>query len=492
LPTFVLVGFGTSIAALLGVIAHFSLSRKGVGFLFRSPLHSLHGILRPSGRDKGIESGTVESEASLGDKMVSEESVETMFDAVNDTMASETNHSTGGERKLGRIIIPAAVDSIQQEAIVMLKKLEIIEDDIKADELCTRREYARWLVRANSQLERNPKHRIAPSVVLAGSTITAFDDVNVEDPDFGSIQSLAEAGIVRSKLLNEYFGLDDLRGQEDANFFPERFLSRQDLIKWKAKLEYESYDVLPGINEEIFRNNVGFMDMREISSEASEELFVDMLAGNKSILRKVFGQAKRFQPNKPSTKAQAAVALTSGRMKEAIHAELSRLEAENSLRKTVMDEIHTELLARGDIQSYWDKKMEEEKGRGLEVEGAYNAAVHDLEEEKIVQESTLSEFLKKKAAIDCQKQLLSSLEEEVNEMSERFAYERAKHLDEQHNLQGILSDLQVKHEGMLDVKSILEAEKEALRILRSWIEDEARKSQARAKVLEEVGRRWKW
>lgn len=27
---------------------------------------------------------------------------------------------------------------------------------------------------------------------------------------------------------------------------------------------------------------------------------------------------------------------------------------------------------------------------------------------------------------------------------------------------------------------------------RSWVEDEARKSQARAKVLEEVGRRWKW
>lgn len=27
---------------------------------------------------------------------------------------------------------------------------------------------------------------------------------------------------------------------------------------------------------------------------------------------------------------------------------------------------------------------------------------------------------------------------------------------------------------------------------RSWVEDEARKSQARAKVLEEVGRRWRW
>lgn len=32
--------------------------------------------------------------------------------------------------------------------------VQIIEDDFKADELCTRREYARWLVLANSLLER--------------------------------------------------------------------------------------------------------------------------------------------------------------------------------------------------------------------------------------------------------------------------------------------------------------------------------------------------
>lgn len=35
---------------------------------------------------------------------------------------------------------------------------------------------------------RNPKHRIVPSVALLGSTIAAFDDVSVEDPDFISIQ----------------------------------------------------------------------------------------------------------------------------------------------------------------------------------------------------------------------------------------------------------------------------------------------------------------
>jgi hypothetical protein len=46
------------------------------------------------------------------------------------------------------------VDAAQQEAIAVLKKLKIYEDDIVADELCTKREYARWLVRSNSLLER--------------------------------------------------------------------------------------------------------------------------------------------------------------------------------------------------------------------------------------------------------------------------------------------------------------------------------------------------
>lgn len=234
------------------------------------------------------------------------------------------------------------------------------------------------------------------------------------------------------------------------------------------------------------------MDAREISSDALVVLFMDLLAGDKSIIRTVFGQGKRFQPNKPSTKAQAAVALTRGRMAVAIQSELSRLEAEYSSRQMAMDEVRSELLERGDIQKYWDEKLKEEKSHGVEVERDYISAVQDFQQEKIVQEHTLAEHLKEKAAIDCQKQLLSSLKEEVNEMSEKLECERAKYVNEQQSIQYMSADLQVQYDELLDAKSILEAEIEALRILRSWIEDEARKSQARAKVLEEAGRRWKW
>ena len=178
------------------------------------------------------------------------------------------------------------------------------------------------------------------------------------------------------------------------------------------------------------------------------------------------GQSKRFQPNKPSTKAQGAVALTSGRMTEAVHSELLRLEAEKLSRQAEAEEIGYELLNRGDMQRFWDEKMKDEKNRGFEVEKDYLAAALDLEEERIVQVNCLSENLKKKAAMECQRQLLLSLKSEVSEMSEQLACKRISYMAEQHNLQDMLNELQNKQEGVLDAKSILEAEKEALRILR--------------------------
>ncbi|KAI9168929.1 hypothetical protein LWI28_004084 [Acer negundo] len=462
---------GSSLAFLLAAISYVSLSRKGFKFQFSSPLNALHDILNRNERT------IVEFDEMDGDTIASPESVS---NDTSDTFAS------GTVDKLERVIVSVAIDSTQQDALSVLKKLKILEDDVMADELCTRREYARWLVRTNSLLESNPKHRIVPSVSLSGTVIAAFDDVDSEDPDFESIQALAEAGVVPSKLSGKNSGSDGSKGQGGVYFLPERFISRQDLINWKAQVEYE---LKPDNLEQISRTKVDYMDVKEISSDASPELFMDILAGDKSIVRRVFGQSKRFQPNKPSTKAQAAVALTSGRMTEAICIELLRLDAERSSKQAEMEEIRSELLDRGDIKRSWDEKLNEERTRGSEVEKLYASACDDLEQELIVQEKNCAVHLKEKAAMDCQRQLLLNLKEEVDEMSERLESERAMYVTEKRTLQDTLSELQTRQEGLLDAKSILEAEKEAFRILRSWVEDEARKSQARAKVLEEVSRR---
>lgn len=476
--TFVLVVVGASILVLLLIFSQFSVSRKG--FRFRG--NALRGVIVSSETDETI-GDSIAVDASSVD-VVPQASSESASDVIDEVVPSVTNHEKREEKYVGRITVPVAVDSIQEESLSMLKKLKIIEDFVKADELCTRREYARWLARANLLLERKYKHKIVPSIAISGSTISAFDDVSVEDPDFLYIQSLAEAGIVLSKL-----SLDDSSWQKGAKFSPERFISRQDLISWKAKLDYE---VMPGLSEEISRNNLAFLDVREINPDAIVVLFKDLLAGDKSMIRTVFGQGKRFQPNKPCTTAQAAVALTSGRMEGAIHSELSRLEAECSLRQMAMVEIRSELQERGGIQKYWDEKFEEEKRRGVMVERSYVVAVQDFDQEKSVEENILAEYMKEKAAMDCQKQLLSSLKDEIDDMYERLEIERIKYIDEQQSVQKMRGDLQAKYDELLDKKSILEAEIEAVRILRSWIEDEARKSQVRAKVLEEAAKRWRW
>ncbi|KAF8033132.1 hypothetical protein BT93_D1892 [Corymbia citriodora subsp. variegata] len=477
LPTYVIGAVGTSFFVLVAVIAQYSLSRYGHSFRFFDQLHSWRSVLNQS-ETETISSEELNSGLSDGN-ILSQDSPEGLSDSASNNVVSD---SLASRDKQERVIVPVAVDSTQQEAVMVLERLQIMEEDTRANELCTRREYARWLVRLSSSLERNPKRRIVPSLSLA-----AFDDVSVEDPDFGAIQALAEAGIIPSKLSGEKSG-SFFSDRHSMLFFPDRFISRQDLINWRVQLEY---DFVPGLEEEISKKKVGFMDMREISP-ISAEFFMDLLAGDRSIMRKVFGQSKRFQPNKPSTKAQAAVALASGRMTSAIQTELARLETENFSRLVEMEEIRFELIERGDIKRLWDERLKEEEARGVEVEKIYLVAIADLEQEKIIQEKSFQEHTKEKAALDCQKELTCNLREEVDEMSDRLASERAIYVREQFEMQDTIRDLETNHERMLDTKSILGAEIEALRILRSWVEDEARKTQARAKVLEELGRRWRW
>lgn len=476
LPKVLVLSIGTLAAVLLAAVFHFSSAGKGFKFPYGNPSHLLHNIFGPSASEVA-EDGVAESDESR------EESVDSDIDKVD--LSDPANEPAAKQEFTKPRIVPIAVDSAQGEAFSLLKKLKIIENDVKAGELCSRREYARWLVRASSLLERNAKHKIVPTVALSGSTITAFDDVPLCDPDFESIQALAEAGIVVSKLSENY----SFEDQGGINFDPGRFISRGDLIDWRGLLEY---DFASAGNMEMSKMKSDILDTKEINLETSPGLFMDLLAGERSLHRKVFGQVRRLQPNKPATKAQAAVILISGRMDEAIRTELLRIEAEESSRQAAKEEIKRELLDQGEILRLWDEKMEKEKIRGIEAKRLLLEARDELEKGKSHHQKEYDECLKKKAALDCQRQLLSRLQLEVNEMTERLGSEREELIAEEETLRVVSSELKGKKEGILDAKSWLEAEIEALRILRSWIEDESRKNGARANVLKEVGRRWRW
>nr|CAB3470461.1 unnamed protein product [Digitaria exilis] len=178
------------------------------------------------------------------------------------------------------------------------------------------------------------------------------------------------------------------------------------------------------------------------------------------------GNTRRLQPHKHVTNAQAAAALTSGRMEEAIRDELNRLEAENQAHLSAMAEIMEELISRGDIQQQWEEKMKTEQQRVFEVDKDLQHVLHELANERTDRENELEDLLKEKAALDRRNQELINLRSEVDGMYDRLAAENAEVMADQQNLENLSSDMTSKHQAVSEAKSYLEAEKEALTMLR--------------------------
>ncbi|RWW64410.1 hypothetical protein BHE74_00028351 [Ensete ventricosum] len=172
------------------------------------------------------------------------------------------------------------------------------------------------------------------------------------------------------------------------------------------------------------------------------------------------------KPKENNSAAQAAVVLTSGRTADAIQRELSRLEAENISRLHEEEEIRCEFVQRGDIQRFWEETLAKEQDRHLEVEKGLDVIFLDLEDEKASLDGWLAEYAKEKAALDCQQHLVQFLKVEVEGMNDKLASERANFISEQQSLERFSADLCGKKDGIVEAKSILEAEIEATRILR--------------------------
>lgn len=169
---------------------------------------------------------------------------------------------------------------------------------------------------------------------------------------------------------------------------------------------------------------------------------------------------------KPVTKAQAAVALTSGRTSESLKTEISRIESEMLSHSIESQEIKSDLLHNGDIPLFWEQKINQEKDHGLGLQHEYLMVLRKLNDEKIAYEKEKDDHIKERAALDCQWQLLTSLKDEVVRMSERIENEKYAVEEEARNVEELCVDLREVQNALFEAKSILEAEKEALKILR--------------------------
>ncbi|XWS48452.1 hypothetical protein CRYUN_Cryun13aG0078200 [Craigia yunnanensis] len=384
----------------------------------------------------------------------------------------------------GKVLVPAVVDQVQGQALAALQVLKVIESDAQPSDLCTRREYARWLVCASSVLSRNTVSKVYPAMYIENVTELAFDDITPEDPDFSSIQGLAEAGLISSKLSNQDLLNDDLG---PFYFSPESPLSRQDLVSWKLALEKRQ---LPEADRKILYQISGFIDIDKINPDAWPALVADLSAGEQGIIALALGCTRLFQPNKPVTKAQAAVALATGEASDLVSEELARIEAESMAENAVS--AHNALVAQveKDVNASFEKEVLKERAKIDAVEKMAEEAKHELERLRAEREEENIALMKDRAAIDSEMEVLSRLRHEVEEQLGSLMSNKVEISYEKERISKLQKETEDESQEIVRLQHELEMERKALSMARAWAEDEAKRAREQAKALEEARDRW--
>ncbi|XP_022736010.1 uncharacterized protein LOC111289322 isoform X3 [Durio zibethinus] len=384
----------------------------------------------------------------------------------------------------GKVLVPAVVDQVQGQALAALQVLKVIEADAQPSDLCTRREYARWLLSASSVLSRNTVSKVYPAMYIENVTELAFDDITPEDPDFSSIQGLAEAGLISSKLSNQDLLNDDLG---PFYFSPESPLSRQDLVSWKMALEKRQ---LPEADRKILYQISGFIDIDKINPDAWPALVADLSAGEQGIIALAFGCTRLFQPNKPVTKAQAAVALATGEASDLVSEELARIEAESMAENAVS--AHNALVAQveKDVNASFEKELSMKREKIDAVEKMAQEAKQELERLRAEREEENIALMKDRAAIDSEMEVLSRLRREVEEQLESLMSNKVEISYEKERICKLRKETEDESQEIVRLQHELEVERKALSMARAWAEDEAKRARAEAKALEEARDRW--
>ncbi|XP_007038720.2 PREDICTED: uncharacterized protein LOC18605582 isoform X1 [Theobroma cacao] len=384
----------------------------------------------------------------------------------------------------GKVLVPAVVDQVQGQALAALQVLKVIEADVQPSNLCTRREYARWLVSASSALSRNTASKVYPAMYIENVTELAFDDITPDDPDFSSIQGLAEAGLISSKFSNQDLLNDDLG---PFYFFPESPLSRQDLVSWKMALEKRQ---LPEADRKILYQLSGFIDINKINPDAWPALMADLSSGEQGIITLAFGCVRLFQPDKPVTKAQAAVALATGEASDLVSEEFARIEAESMAENAVS--AHTALVAQveKDVNASFEKELLMEREKIDAVEKMAEEAKRELERLRSHREEENIALMKDRAAIDSEMEVLSRLRREVEEQLESLMRNKVEIQYEKERISKLLKETENESQEIVRLQHELEVERKALSMARAWAEDEARRASEQAKALEEARDRW--
>lgn len=196
-------------------------------------------------------------------------------------------------------------NEIQQ--LTQLGVIETTSNQFQPSTAITRGEFIAWLVKTYNELHEN-------QVRLSENSASAFPDVAVSHPHFTYIQAAHDAGF--------------LAGFTDGTFRPDEVLTREQAIAIKGRLDTtgSGKDSRSPDKLRVFMEKTqGFQDAATMSDEFIPYLAFDFgnAAGGRNFQR-VYGTTAIYAPQKPVTKAEAAVLLSEFRKGESIEQVLKK------------------------------------------------------------------------------------------------------------------------------------------------------------------------
>lgn len=178
------------------------------------------------------------------------------------------------------------------------------------------------------------------------------------------------------------------------------------------------------------------------------------------------GYTRLFQPDKPVTKAQAAIALATGEASDGVSEELARIEAESMAENAVA--AHSALVAQveKDINAIFEKELSIEREKVDAVEKMAEEAKQELERLRSERERDNIALMRERAAIESEMEVLSRLRNELEEQLQGLMSNKVEVSYEKERINKLRKEAETENQEIARLQYELEVERKALSMAR--------------------------
>lgn len=178
------------------------------------------------------------------------------------------------------------------------------------------------------------------------------------------------------------------------------------------------------------------------------------------------GYTRLFQPDKPVTKAQAAIALATGDASDIVSEELARIEAESMAENAVT--AHSALVAQveKDINASFEQELLMEREKIDTIERMAEETRLELERLRAEREEDNVALVKERAAIESEMEVFSKLRHEVQDELESLMNNKVEIAYEKERIRKLREQAEVENSEIARLQYELEVERKALSMAR--------------------------